>query len=603
MGIFDNLAVGNSLGWYSFLSLIILLILYFLRPKPLKKIIPSLIFLEKSEKKMNMANFFRRFIKDWLLLLQLFLIIMMCLACLDLSTKFMLKKFSREAVFVIDASASSKAKMDGKMLFDIYKEAAGKRIGISNSIVLIKGSPEIVARQANPLSAMSAINSLRPTDSLSNIWDSMMIASDIAGPKADIIVISDFSDTNGKDISTAKQLLEARGFQVELLNPREKKLSNIGIIKYTIDGDKAILNVKNYDDSEKEIKTLPDNKVIRLQPNSVEEFTAGLKEGINEIIIETDDDFATDDKVIIILPKSSSRDALFLTNRKTTYLMSALESIKSLGMKKAEPPIITLGSHRLFVFDNANYASLLPGTIDKIKSLVHGGSNLIIAAQDDIDSEKLGELLPVSLIERHDQEMKIINSATIDKFKDYNFGLSSRYYTAELKDNGSIVIAEANDKNSSPVIVMSKYGLGNVLYYGIFDDYNSFKLSTQYPLFWINMAETLLTKEDSSTLNYKVGNILYGDEIRDPKGAKFSDYVVSETTGIYKIKDRELSVNLLSPDESDLNSGLGSVPIEKGDSYEEQKVMQTVSLTGILLGLVLLLSLLEVFFLKKRGDL
>ena len=74
------------------------------------------------------------------------------------------------------------------MLFDLYKQEARKRTGIRNSIILVKKSPEIVAKDTNPVNALTIISSLRPTDSQSNIWDAMMAAGEIASEKATIIV-------------------------------------------------------------------------------------------------------------------------------------------------------------------------------------------------------------------------------------------------------------------------------------------------------------------------------------------------------------------------------------------------------------------------------
>ena len=185
------LNIGNMWGAYSFLFLLVLLALYFMRPKPFKKVIPSLIFLEAGEQRLNMSNLFRRFIKDWLIILQFLLIVILCLASLDITTEMLMNKMNKEVVFVIDASASSQAKLNNDMVFNLYKSMAKKRIGAINSIVLVKNSPQILARQTNPVNAFAIINSLKPSDSLSNIWDAMMVSADLAGPRSNIIIFSD----------------------------------------------------------------------------------------------------------------------------------------------------------------------------------------------------------------------------------------------------------------------------------------------------------------------------------------------------------------------------------------------------------------------------
>ncbi len=594
--------IGNNLGVYSFLSFIILIILYFMRPKPFKKVIPSLIFLEKGEKRLNIASFFRKFIKDWLLILQLFLVLFLCLAALDISTEIFLRKINKDVVLVIDTSASSKARYEGKQLFDIYKEIARKKIGVSTSIILAKNSPEIIAKQINPVGALGALNSLRPSDSLSNIWDAMLISSELAAPKSTIVVLSDFADTNNKDLSVAKKVLEAKGFNVEMINPKEKKIPNVGIIKYSIAGDKILVDVKNFDEITREIKIKNNDKTMELTPFSVSQFSVNLKEGVNKIEIETDDDFSVDDKLDIIMPSDTERNVLFITNKRTSFVKSAFESISSLRMKKAEPPIVTVSNQKLFILDNIDYSALLPGTMDQIKANIESGSSLIIMAQNNLDLDKLGELLPIEIGQAMTQDVSIINSAPIEKLKDFNFGLSSKYYQTRLKSNNSIIIAEANDKENSPVIVLSKYGQGNVLYYGIFDDFNAFKISTQYPLFWIRISELLISKEDYNKLNLKVGEIIYATEIKDPDGKKSSSYLVTEKTGIYNLKEGQVAVNLANAVESDLNKADElKINIEKSD-YGEQKVRQTFQILPFLIVFAILVSFLEVYIMKRRGD-
>ncbi len=593
--------IGNKLGFYSLFSFIVLIILYLMRPKPLKKIIPSLIFLESSDKKFNLISFFRRFIKDWLLLLQIFIVLFLCIAALDITTTAYIKKINNEVVFVVDASASSQAEYNGKLLFNLYKDTAKKKIGVMNSIVLIKNTPEIVVKQTNPLTTFNTLNSIKPSDSLSNIWDAMMIAGDIANPKANIVVLSDFADSNNRDLSVAKKILEAKGFNVELINPKEREIRNIGVIDYKISGEKITLAIKNYDSEEREIKVMNNGEMIKIPAFSVREVLLNLDKEKSEIEIETKDDFKLDDTLKIILPKESQRSVLFITNKKESYAKAAFESIPSLSFKKAEPPIVTVGDQKIIVLDNVNYDSILPGTIEKIKTQVISGNSLIILAQDKMDLVKLGDLLPIEIIETLNQDVGIINSATTKELKDFNFGLSTRYYKSTLKNTNSIIIAEANDKSNSPIIVLSKYGQGNILFYGIFDEHNQFKLTTQYPLFWINIIGLLIAKEDYTQVNLKVGNIIYGKEIKDPKGNKFNNYLTTEKTGFYRVDDKEIAVNLVNSLESDLNRG----NIKKGDaesSDTNQRVKQTLEILPFLILSIILLSFLELYILKKRGD-
>ena len=286
---------------------------------------------------------------------------------------------------------------------------------------------------------------------------------------------------------------------------------------------------------------------------------------------------------------------LFITNKKDSFVYNALASIKNLDLDLAEPPIISVDNQQLFVLDNVDYSSILPGTIEKIKVLVKSGSSLVIMAQDGIDSTILEDLLPVEIIQELEQQTEIVNTATLSKFKDYDFGLSSRYLVTGLKNNNSIVLAEANDKTKSPVIVMSKYGLGNVLFYGIYDENNPFKISTQYPLFWLNILDALTNKDDVQDVNYKIGDIIYSDNTGD------ESYTIADKVGVQRLNNRKVAVNLLNPIESDLNKGSVSSNSDS-ESYESKRVVQKLDLLPWLVIIAIIVSLLEVYIMKRRGD-
>ncbi|PIY59861.1 hypothetical protein COY95_04895, partial [Candidatus Woesearchaeota archaeon CG_4_10_14_0_8_um_filter_47_5] len=70
-----TIEVGNEIGIYSFAAVAVLILVYLLRPKPFKQVIPSLIFIEKSTKSKSLFSFFRSFIKDPLFFLQLLTIL------------------------------------------------------------------------------------------------------------------------------------------------------------------------------------------------------------------------------------------------------------------------------------------------------------------------------------------------------------------------------------------------------------------------------------------------------------------------------------------------------------------------------------------------
>lgn len=614
MNLFNlNFEINNNLGKYSFLFLIILIILYFIKPRAIKKIVPSIIFLEKNDKKNKMFLFFKKFIKDFLFLLQFLIVLLLCMALLDITTNIFVNKINEDVVIVIDGSASSNTfyssntsynkLYNNKILFDICKDIAKKKIGLKTSIILAKNKPELLARDTNPISARNIINNLKPSESLSNIYDSMIFASNII-KKGKIIVISDFIDSNEKDIITAKKIIEAKSIKVELVNPRidniinnYKIIDNIGIIDYKLKGNNLIIQLKNFGNQEKEITYK--NEKIFIEPYSIVEHSITLDKEKNEIKFNTNDNLKVDDSLYIMLPKKSENSVLIITNKKKSFIKSAFESINFVNLKIQEPPIINIENQKIIILDNVNYDIILPGTIEKIKESIEKGSTLIITAQEDLNINKLNDLLALDL-DFQKQEVGIYNTNNIKEFVDFNFGLSKKYFKSNLKNNNSIVIAEANDKFNSPVIVLTKYNKGNILFYGIIDEDNQFRNSPQYPLFWIQFLNYVNAK--NFKLNYKIGDIIYGKNILRPDKKIVNDYLTFEKTGFYKIDDIEVGVNLLNIIESDINNlNIENINLNEYENKIE-KTKQKVSLIYLFVFLIILLSFLEIYILKKRGD-
>ncbi|MFH1181781.1 MAG: BatA domain-containing protein, partial [Candidatus Woesearchaeota archaeon] len=68
----------NPLGWYAFASLLVLIILYLIRPKPRQKTVSSLMFFIKDKGFLRHSMLLRRLLHNLLLLLQLLAVLLLC---------------------------------------------------------------------------------------------------------------------------------------------------------------------------------------------------------------------------------------------------------------------------------------------------------------------------------------------------------------------------------------------------------------------------------------------------------------------------------------------------------------------------------------------
>ncbi|MDP2767595.1 MAG: BatA domain-containing protein, partial [Candidatus Methanoperedens sp.] len=153
MGLLDLLYANpvqfaNEIGLYALLSIIPLIIIYLLRPRPRKLKIPSLMFLFDLEKKKRL-NIFRKFLKDPLFLIQLLVLTLVSLA---VAAPFIMANEEAgggHTIIVLDASASMQA--DGR--FEKAVKEAEKFLSAKNTIILAESVPVMVMKEAPSSSA------------------------------------------------------------------------------------------------------------------------------------------------------------------------------------------------------------------------------------------------------------------------------------------------------------------------------------------------------------------------------------------------------------------------------------------------------------------
>src|SRR3989344_1204070 len=104
--------LGNVIGFLGFLSLIPLIILYLIRPRPTNLKVPSLMFFFSKEKSTTAESILRHFHEDLLFYLQLLVLTLLALSLAQPLLTVKRDAVSSNIVFVLDASASSQVVED-----------------------------------------------------------------------------------------------------------------------------------------------------------------------------------------------------------------------------------------------------------------------------------------------------------------------------------------------------------------------------------------------------------------------------------------------------------------------------------------------------------
>ncbi len=613
------MAFENIIGLWALTALIILIILYLRRPKPLDKEIPSLMFFMKQRGTQKKYQFFRRLLQNLILILQILTITALAFALAEPYINIPMEVATRHTVLVIDTSASSQVKSGLTTRFDEAINEAKKKMKGTVSIISAANLPTIISEKSSKFKAESLLESLEPTDTTTNIEAAMYEAEAILKEeKGSIVVISDFITTQDNDDPLkARRILSSKGHVVKFIDT-SNKASNVGIINLDISKNVVKAYVKNYNDKKQKstIKLLQNGNVIQkyteeILPDSVEIFKFVAQQGVSKLELDVNDDFKVDNYAYISTPERKKITVVLITNLKEgeapnrasridyldyDYLTKALKSSPDIDLHIIKPPrmtITTLGKKiedlkpEIIITHKLNKEDLIKYAFVEYSRLVDNGSAFIVTAQKDLDKIDFEGMLAVKLgglQEKTKVCVDIFNYFT-KRFQENRCFTNSRMYYTAIPVNNTVVIASADDK--SPMIALKEKNEGKLVYYGIFDDYSDFKLDEDYPIFWDNL----------------IGFLIKEDDIRE-YNKKFEDEAVLgiNKVGIYEKEGKFIAVNLLNEKESDVSSDeeLTSKMEEFVSESEKQKVAMQLAITLLIISLVLMF--IEIIYVKFRGD-
>jgi len=584
--------LANTLGLYAFLSLIPLVILYLIKPKPVEKIVPSLMFLIKNQKNAIKNSFFQKLLRNLVFLLQLLALSIMAFSIASPYIMTSESVVSQNTVIIIDASASSQATNNGRTRFENSIDIAKDYLQGKISIVVASSSPETILEDGTKNQALPLIQVIEPKDTKTNIESALYESESILGDrKGRIIVISDFIVDDINELVKAKRILSSKGINVEFISTWNKA-ENTGIIDLDVDKHNAEAHVKNFNDEDAEItaaiikeENTLETKSKTITAHSTEIFDFETPTGISKIVINSDDDFSLDNTAYISAPLNKQINVLLITNAKKSYIMDALQSSKDINLKITEPPIIQgIESSEIIIINNIDGNLILPGTFEEIAKEVENGKSLIITAQEDISQIGISWLFPVELNEKANNTKvcaKVINEFTKQFENNKCFTTLKKYFKAIPKEN-TISIIEADD--SSPLVALGKRGEGSIIYYGIIDEQTDFKTQISYPIFWNELLSFLAEAGDINDYNFRI----------DEKPS-------IDKAGIYD-NGNKVAINLFDEDESDISRETMSFDNEEFISgISEEKV--ALNLDIYLIIFAILIMLFEIFYIKIRGDL
>ncbi|HLB70874.1 MAG TPA: BatA and WFA domain-containing protein [Candidatus Methanoperedens sp.] len=614
LNLFNLLSFANEIGLLALLSIIPLIIIYLLRPRPLKIKIPSLMFLMDIEKKKRL-NVFRKFLKDPLFLIQL---LVLTIAALTIAAPFILANEEAgggHTVLVLDASASMQA--DGR--FEKAVAEANKFLSSKNTVILAENVPVMVMKEAPSGSAADALTKLKAKATTADLSSAILLGRRILPEGGRIAVFSDFASWSGEDPAVAKQQAQGGGISVEFVSVTGRT-DNIGIVNGWFEGRDYKIIVKNFNKDTQgvriDVTTDGENVIsstLNIRGESSEYFAiSDLRPGTTKISISSNDALAVDNNAYVIIPKSIERNILYITDNARSPLLVALKLIPFTSVNTAETKNIPSFSGIVFV------SSPLPrDAITRLSDYVRGGGNAVIIASPGIENV---ELLPVELGAISNRtSLNVVRASRITEGISIERTDVKNHFKASEK-KGAFTLVEGGDR--SVMLAYWKYGRGTVIYSGLADPqggniydplnemvWNDLHTLPNYPLFWKQMLEFISGSVDVTEYNARTGQYIKlpaTQTIKTPADTVTTDTLLLDEVGVYDLPGKDVAVNLYDEKESNL-AGVGISQVQQTETKEVQYNVQTIRAPKYLdiyfIMAVIFLVILELYYLHWRGEL
>ncbi|HWQ44474.1 MAG TPA: BatA domain-containing protein [Methanosarcina barkeri] len=621
----------NPFALAALLSVIPLIILYMLRPKPAVLSIPSLMFVLKLEReRKRVYASLTKIVQDPLFLIQLLMLILLSIGAAGYYYNSEEPLNGEHTVLILDTSAS----MQVDSRFEDAVGIADDYVSKKNSIILASDTPLLALEGGDASAAHDIFKKVKPAagtaDLSAAITTGMRLLSREGGR---IIVISDFTNSKGDDPVASKNLAESYGIEVNFVKVG-KPADNIGIINGWIeatDGKYGYTGViKNYraHNESVEIETgrgtsgnASKSFSLDVPAGETNQFTLGnLGPGITTVRLNVEDSLPVDNKAYISIPDTSEQHILYVTDNGKLPSKTALSLLPDSNLTVSKSVPDELDNYTLVVLAQKE-TPIANNSVERIESYVRNGGNAVFVVSGALVPEKtevdLIKILPVKPIgiEEAENGLGVKESLQSSITKDIRSDeISVRKYLNATERTGSTTLVTL--ENGVPVLSYWQVGKGTVFYMGLSDElgensWNNFHNLPEYPVFWIKLVQWLGGAGDISEYNLNTGTLTSlskTEEIKTPSKTFTSNHILFDEVGVYEIAGKKIAVNLYNDKESNTTVDASEL-IQRAVAKDGPKLVKADSytakndITDYLIGVMFLLILLEILIIRGRGEL
>ncbi|WP_276301670.1 vWA domain-containing protein [Halorussus lipolyticus] len=592
----------RPLGLTAIAAAIPVVVLYLLKPDPEELSFPAVEFLLGDRRESRRHPALRRLQRNALLALQLFAVLAVAVSLAAPYVPVSEDRTVSETVVVVDATASMATEVGGETRFDRAVGSARDAATGETSVVVAGTETAVLTRRAPPTEAEAVLSDLRVTAGHTDLRGAVSRAVAVASDDARIVVLSDFA---GGDWRTAVASARARGYSVSLRQFAGGGPENVGVVGSSFANGTATVRVKNFgtERATREVVLGEAEESLALGPGEVATATLPVPAGGGQLRLAPGDDFPVDDRLPIAAPEEPTIDVLVVTNDENRPLTTALEVVRGTQVTVKHPPASISKSYDLVVFSEVAPGRLLDGTLGVARETLSSGGGVVIQAQSNLSAVGYGDLLPVAPNgTATDPAVNQPDPSPVTE--DVTFPAPQSYVRADLLAGK----AHLRTVNGTPLLATAPLDGGRVFYYGYPANNSSFEHNYRYPVFWKRVAYELTGRRSLSAMNRRTGTTLPlggNATVTTPDGTREAGVLAFRQVGFYEAGGQRYAASLASADESNVTAPAIEAGETAGGATASDTETATVpqKLTPAVAGLAVLLVLLEMAFLRYRGDL
>jgi hypothetical protein len=566
------------------LSIIPLIIIYLIRPRPKEIRFSATQFLREGEAERSAV--LSRLINDPLFWVQLLVLLSLSVAAAGPFTT-ETGPASSHLVVVLDGSASMQADTRALQLIDPYLDKY-QRI----SIVLAESMPLTVLSEGSPTEARDALRQQLPKAVSADLSSAMTLAGSLlAGEGGHMLVVSDFISWIGDEPETTRKILQADGRVSIVFADCYQGGDNLALVEaWDVPGPGYVnhtAQVHNWGPARAVPITIRGpggaaGRTVQMAGGADYYLSFTAYPGVNEISLDMEDAVAWDNHAYVYVPDLAQKRVLYLGEEGP-----ALAALRSLPNVKVE----TSGDFNSFDLVVVARNASLDG---KLNRYIDGGRVIFIASDQEspeyLPVRVMGEQAgPASLWVRSEGFAKGVHFDEIGIFR----------FPEAVSRKGSTTLVEANGQ---PILSYWRLGKGMVIYSGLEMD-SDFYLRPEYPIFWYQMVSWITGVPDIIEANRKTGEIIHLGEtttVETPSTSLAASTLLLDEVGVYRFQGKAVAANMYDLKESSLQRKNG---VDAGAFVaDSRETTVEKDLSNWIIALAALAILLELAIMRKRRE-